>query len=113
MAMVQSLTGMAKAGGLALGALLLLSPAALAQSVPHIEIHPNRPSVVELPVIPQGNYLNPGPGPAIHPDVSIGDDRNEDYVFPPDLNGFDGGSPPGDPTSGGGWSPLPADTPSF
>lgn len=118
MAMVWSFTGsVAKAGALALGA-LLLSPAAFAQSsapgsIPHIEIHPRRPDVVQLPVIPQGNYLDPGPGAPIHPDVAIGDDRNEDYVFPPDLGGFDGGSPPGDPTSGGGWSPLPGDTPSF
>lgn len=80
--------------------------------MPHIEIHPRKPNVVELPVIPQGSYLDPGPGAPIRPDVSLGDDRNEDYVFPPDLDG-EGGSPPGDPTSGGGWSPLPGDTPSF
>ncbi|WP_035713126.1 hypothetical protein [Azorhizobium doebereinerae] len=121
MAMVWSFTGGATRGGVALwalGAAILLAPVpvALAQSsgtIPHIEIHPRKPNVIQLPVIPQGNYLDPGPGPAIKPDVSIGDDRNEDYVFPPNLGGFDGGSPPGDPTSGGGWSPLPGDTPSF
>lgn len=105
------------------GAALSVATAALAlsgsvtafaqsSSIPHIEIHPNKPSVIELPVIPQGSYLDPGPGKPIRPDVPLGDDRNEDYVFPADVDG-DGGSPPGDPTSGGGWSPLPGDTPSF
>lgn len=120
MAKVWSFTGRLAQGGVALctlSAALVLAPSAtvLAQSntsVPHIEIHPRKPNVVELPVIPQGSYLDPGPGAPIRPDVPIGDDRNEDYVFPPDLDG-EGGSPPGDPTSGGGWSPLPGDTPSF
>lgn len=71
------------------------------------------PRVIHLPVIPQGNYLDPGPGPAIRPDVKIGDDRNEDYVFPPDLTGGYGSGPPGDPTNNGQWSPLDGDTPSF
>lgn len=121
MSKVWSFTGAGAAGGAllcALGAVVLLpADAARAQSssgsVPHIEIHPRKPDVVQLPVIPQGSYLDPGPGPAIKPDVPIGDDRNENYVFPADLGGFDGASPPGDPTSGGGWSPLPGDTPSF
>lgn len=69
--------------------------------------------VINLPVIPQGNYLDPGPGPAIRPDVKIGDDRNEDYAFPPDLTGGYGSGPPGDPTNNGQWSPLDGDTPSF
>ncbi|MFG1344405.1 hypothetical protein V5F59_05895 [Xanthobacter autotrophicus DSM 431] len=69
--------------------------------------------VINLPVIPQGNYLDPGPGPAIRPDVKIGDDRNEDYAFPPDLSGGYGSGPPGDPTVNGQWSPLDGDTPSF
>ncbi len=114
MAKVWSFTGRVAKGGLALCAAIVLAPAsaALAQSVPQIEIHPRKPNVIELPVIPQGNYLDPGPGAPIRPDVKEGDDRNEDYVFPADLDG-EGGSPPGDPTSGGGWSPLPGDTPSF
>lgn len=91
---------------------------ALAQSsggsnVPKVDIHPHNPNVIQLPVIPQGNYLDPGPGAPIRPDVSEGDGRNEDYVFPPNLDGFMGGSPPGDPTADGQWSPLPGDTPSF
>lgn len=69
--------------------------------------------VINLPVIPQGNYLDPGPGAPIRPDVKIGDDRNEDYVFPPDLSGGYGSGPPGDPTNNGQWSPLDGDTPSF
>lgn len=69
--------------------------------------------VINLPVIPQGNYLDPGPGPAIRPDVKIGSDRNNDYVFPPDLSGGYGSGPPGDPTNNGQWSPLDGDTPSF
>lgn len=71
------------------------------------------PRVIQLPVIPQGNYLDPGPGPAIRPDVKIGNDRNNDYVFPPDLSGGYGSGPPGDPTVNGQWSPLDGDTPSF
>lgn len=71
------------------------------------------PRVIQLPVIPQGNYLDPGPGAPIRPDVKIGDDRNEDYVFPPDLSGGYGSGPPGDPTNNGQWSPLDGDTPSF
>lgn len=71
------------------------------------------PGVIQLPVIPQGNYLDPGPGAPIKPDVKIGDDRNEDYVFPPDLSGGYGSGPPGDPTNDGRWSPLDGDTPSF
>lgn len=90
----------------------VLAQSSTSSSVPHIEIHPRKPNVIELPVIPQGSYLDPGPGAPIRPDVPIGDDRNEDYVFPADEDG-EGGSPPGDPTSGGGWSPLPGDTPSF
>lgn len=71
------------------------------------------PRVIQLPVIPQGNYLDPGPGPAIRPDVSIGKGENNDYVFPPDLSGGYGSGPPGDPTNNGQWSPLDGDTPSF
>lgn len=72
------------------------------------------PGVIQLPVIPQGNYLDPGPGPAIRPDVSIGRGENNDYVFPPNLNGFYGSGPPGDPTANNGsWSPLSGSTPSF
>lgn len=69
--------------------------------------------VISLPVIPQGNYLDPGPGAPIRPDVKIGNDRNNDYVFPPDLSGGYGSGPPGDPTNNGQWSPLDGDTPSF
>lgn len=88
-----------------------LSAVAVAQSSrPHVVITPR---VIQLPVIPQGNYLDPGPGPAIRPDVKIGDDRNNDYVFPPDLSGGYGSGPPGDPTNNGSWSPLTGDTPSF
>lgn len=91
---------------------LALAAQAVAQSTsrPHITITPR---VIQLPVIPQGDYLDPGPGPAIRPDVKIGDDRNEDYVFPPNLNGFYGSGPPGDPTLNGSWSPLSGSTPSF
>ncbi len=72
------------------------------------------PRVIHLPVIPQGNYLDPGPaGPPIRPDVSIGRGENSDYVFPPDLSGGYGSGPPGDPTNDGAWSPLDGDTPSF
>ncbi|GGF59441.1 hypothetical protein GCM10007301_18990 [Azorhizobium oxalatiphilum] len=121
MAKVWSFMGVSARRGIGLcvlsaSALLAPLPVALAQSsgpVPHIEIHPRKPDVIELPVIPQGNYLNPGPGAPIRPDVPLGDDRNENYVFPQDIDVLDGGSPPGDPTSGGGFSPLPADTPSF
>lgn len=104
-------------GGGILGlALCWLAPvAALAQSTsaPHIPITPHNPNIINLPVIPQGSYLDPGPGAAIKPDVSMGDGRNEDYVFPPNLDGYMGASPPGDPTADGQWSPLPGDTPSF
>lgn len=101
------------AAGLALA--FVAPAAALAQSTsaPHVQISPHNPNIINLPVIPQGSYLDPGPGANVKPDVSIGDGRNEDYVFPPNLDGFMGGSPPGDPTSGGGWSPLDGDTPSF
>lgn len=78
---------------------------------PHVTITPR---VIQLPVIPQGNYLDPGPaGPPIRPDVSIGRGENNDYVFPPDLTGGWGSGPPGDPTNDGRWSPLDGDTPSF
>ncbi|WP_454917574.1 hypothetical protein [Xanthobacter sediminis] len=89
-----------------------LATVALAQTAtrPHVIINPR---VIQLPVIPQGNYLDPGPGPAIRPDVSIGRGENNDYVFPPDLSGGYGSSPPGDPTDNGSWSPLDGDTPSF
>ena len=102
--------------GLVCGA--LVGEAAFAQSsgsssTPHVDIRPRNPNVTNLPVIPQGSYLDPGPGAPIRPDVSIGDGRNEDYVFPPNLDGYMGSSPPGDPTANGQWSPLPGDTPSF
>lgn len=71
------------------------------------------PRVIQLPVIPQGNYLDPGPGAPIRPDVSIGKGENNDYVFPPDLTGGYGSGPPGDATNNGQWSPLDGDTPSF
>ncbi|MFG1478197.1 hypothetical protein V5F53_05955 [Xanthobacter sp. V4C-4] len=89
-----------------------LATVALAQTAsrPHVVITPN---VIQLPVIPQGNYLDPGPGPAIRPDVSIGRGENNNYVFPPDLSGGYGSGPPGDPTNNGSWSPLDGDTPSF
>ncbi|MGR7996373.1 MULTISPECIES: hypothetical protein [unclassified Xanthobacter] len=88
-----------------------LSAVAVAQnSRPHVVITPR---VIQLPVIPQGNYLDPGPGPAIRPDVKIGNDRNMNYAFPPDLTGGWGGGPPGDPTNNGSWSPLAGNTPSF
>ncbi|TCT00958.1 hypothetical protein [Aquabacter spiritensis] len=88
-------------------------PALAQNSQQHIVITPRNPNVINLPVIPQGSYLDPGPGPAIKPDVGIGGGRNEDYVFPPNVDGFMGSSPPGDPTANGQWSPLPGDTPSF
>jgi len=89
-----------------------LATVALAQSSsrPHVVITPN---VIQLPVIPQGNYLDPGPGPAIRPDVSIGRGENNNYVFPPDLSGGWGSGPPGDPTNNGSWSPLDGNSPSF
>lgn len=93
-----------------IGAAGVQAVAQTAASRPRITISPR---VIQLPVIPQGNYLDPGPGPAIRPDVKIGDDRNEDYVFPPDLSGGYGSGPPGDPTNNGQWSPLDGDTPSF
>lgn len=95
-----------------LAGLASLTTVALAQTAsrPHVVITPN---VIQLPVIPQGNYLDPGPGPAIRPDVKIGRGENNDYVFPPDLSGGYGSGPPGDPTNNGSWSPLAGDTPSF
>ena len=99
------------AGSLLLALIAMAGAQALAQtSQQRIVVSPR---VIQLPVIPQGNYLDPGPGPAIRPDVKIGDDRNEDYVFPPDLSGGYGSGPPGDPTNNGQWSPLDGDTPSF
>lgn len=100
--------------GVAMGA-AVADPAAAQSSAtpPHITIQPHNPNVIHLPVIPQGSYLDPGPGAAIKPDVGLGDDRNEDYAFPPNLDGYMGSSPPGDPTDNGQWSPLPGDTPSF
>ncbi len=79
---------------------------------PQVTITPRK---IELPVIPQGNYLDPGPaGPPIRPDVSIvGKGPNMDYAFPPDLTGGWGSGPPGDPTNNGSWSPLAGNTPSF
>lgn len=99
--------------GLALAAGWIAPAEAQSTNSPHISITPHNPNVINLPVIPQGSYLDPGPGAAIKPDVGIGNDRNEDYVFPPNLDGFMGSSPPGDPTANGQWSPLPGDTPSF
>lgn len=99
--------------GLALAAVAPAIAHAQSSSAPHVQISPHNPNIINLPVIPQGSYLDPGPGADIKPDVSIGGGRNEDYVFPPNLDGFMGASPPGDPTTGGGWSPLPGDTPSF
>ncbi|MGQ3672816.1 hypothetical protein ACT6QG_10510 [Xanthobacter sp. TB0136] len=65
------------------------------------------PQIIQLPVIPQGNYLDPGPGAPIRPDVSPGVGENENYAYPPDFNaGYDSG-PPGDPTVDGRWDPLP------
>lgn len=102
-------------GGLALAALLVAGAmlgAAGAQAAMTGQIV--APRVIHLPVIPQGNYLDPGPaGPPIRPDVSIGRGENSDYVFPPDLSGGYGSGPPGDPTNNGSWSPLDGDTPSF
>lgn len=91
----------------------MLATVALAQTTsrPHVVITPR---VIQLPVIPQGDYLDPGPaGPPIRPDVKIGRGENNDYVFPPDLSGGYGSGPPGDPTNNGSWSPLAGDTPSF
>lgn len=99
--------------GFALGAGLASPALGQSTNAPHISITPHNPNIINLPVIPQGSYLDPGPGAAIKPDVGIGDDRNEDYVFPPNLDGWMGSSPPGDPTANGQWSPLPGDTPSF
>lgn len=116
MSNLQNSSGVLRLAALALAA-LALAPAvpgsAFAQSTnaPHVQITPHNPNIINLPVIPQGSYLDPGG--AVKPDVGIGNDRNEDYVFPPNLDGFMGASPPGDPTTGGGWSPLPGDTPSF
>ncbi len=83
-----------------------VSSASLAQgSRPHVVITP--PQVIQLPVIPQGNYLDPGPGPAIRPDVSLNRGENNNYAFPPNFDaGYDLG-PPGDPTVDGRWNPLP------
>lgn len=101
--------------GLGLVLCAALPQQVLAQSTgaPHIPITPHNPNIINLPVIPQGSYLDPGPGASIKPDVGLGGDRNEDYVFPPNLDGWMGSSPPGDPTANGQWSPLPGDTPSF
>lgn len=102
------------AGGYAGAMLLAIIGAAGMQAAAQTQQRiPLSPRVIQLPVIPQGNYLDPGPGPAIKPDVKIGNDRNNDYVFPPDLSGGYGSGPPGDPTNNGQWSPLDGDTPSF
>lgn len=110
-------TGSAALCALGLASMIAAPPIAYAQSSkgspPTVDISPDKPGVIHLPVIPQGNFLDPGPGPAIAPSVSEGRGRNDDYVFPPDLDGVMGGSPPGDPTDDGQWSPLPGDTPSF
>lgn len=70
---------------------------------------------IPLPVIPKGNYLNPGPvGPVIQPDVPGDRGPNMDYAYPPQFGGGDGSGPPGDPTANdGAWSPLSSSTPSF
>lgn len=110
-AFAEHVGGLGARGLTAFGVLLILAAGVAAQS------HPPRvvitPRVIQLPVIPQGNYLDPGPGPAIRPDVKIGSDRNTDYAFPPDLTGGWGSGPPGDPTNNGQWSPLDGATPSF
>ena len=94
-----------------------LSLALAAQAIAQTASRPKvviTPGVIQLPVIPQGNYLDPGPGSAIRPDVSIGSDKSMDYAFPPNLNGFYGSGPPGDPNANNGmWSPLSGSTPSF
>jgi len=98
-------------GGLAAFSALVLATAfgsaALAQAAGPVEI--------PLPVIPQGNYLNPGPvGPVIQPDVPGDRGPNDDYANPPQFGDGDGSGPPGDPTANdGAWSPLPSNTPSF
>ena len=88
---------------LALG--LAFGSAALAQA----------PVEIPLPVIPKGNYLDPGPdGPPILPDVPGDRGPNNDYADPPQFGDGDGSGPPGDPTANdGAWSPLPSNTPSF
>ncbi|MGE4372934.1 MAG: hypothetical protein AB7E29_08545 [Xanthobacter sp.] len=83
----------------------LFSSASLAQnSRPHVVI---TPGTIQLPVIPQGNYLDPGPGPAVNPNVAIGNDKSMNYAFPPQFGAGYQSGPPGDPTVNGSWNPLP------
>ena len=102
--------GMGGYGAIMLALVAMAGVTATAQTRPRVNVSK---SIINLPVIPQGNYLDPGPGPPIRPDVSIGRGPNNDYVFPPDLTGGYGSGPPGDPTVNGQWSPLDGDTPSF
>lgn len=98
-------------GGLVAGSAVALvmafGSAALAQAAGPVEI--------PLPVIPKGNYLNPGPvGPVIQPNVPGDPGPNLNYAYPPQFGDGDGSGPPGDPTANdGAWSPLPSNTPSF
>lgn len=102
--------GMTGYGAVMLALVAMAGVSAVAQTRPRVNVSK---SITYLPVIPQGNYLDPGPGPAIKPDVGIGRGENNNYVFPPDLTGGYGSGPPGDPTNNGQWSPLDGDTPSF
>lgn len=92
----------------------IFSSASLAQdSRPHVVI--TSPQEVKFPVIPQGNYLDPGPGAPIRPDVANARGPNDDYAFPPNFNAGYVEGPPGDPTVDGQWDPLPGvgNLPSF